>query len=121
MQLLWFYIAIVLSLSDEIHTRILWGLFLDFYILLAGIIQKIVGSNIRMWIIHEFFEFIFHLVLLSLLFLSVEIGMLAATIHLVVDVYHELASLNLNALQHRALHFTLEALFFIILTIVGII
>jgi len=115
MEMLWFYIAVILAISDEAHNQIFWKVFFDFYVLLAGIIQKIVGSTIRMWMVHEFLEAVFHFILLSLLFLSLEIGFLAATIHLVVDLYHEVAGLEMTWLQHRALHFTVESLFFLML------
>jgi hypothetical protein len=115
MELLWFFIAVILAISDELHSQIFWKMFLDFYVLLAGIIQKIVGSNIRLWIVHELMEAVFHFVLLSLLFLSLEIGVLAAAVHLVVDLYHEAAGLQMTWLQHRSMHFTYESLFFIML------
>jgi hypothetical protein len=115
MEMLWFYIAVILAISDEAHSQIFWKLFFDFYVLLAGMIQKIVGSNIRMWMVHEVLEAVFHFILLSLLFLSLEIGLLAAIIHLVIDLYHEVAGLEMTWLQHRALHFTVESLFFIML------
>ena len=115
MEMLWFYIAVILAISDEVHSQIFWKVFFDFYVLLAGMIQKIVGSTIRMWMFHEVLEAIFHFVLLSLLFLSLEIGLLAALIHLVIDLYHEAAGLEMTWLQHRALHFTVESLFFIML------
>jgi hypothetical protein len=114
MEMLWFYIAVVLSISDEIHSKIMWSVFADFYILLAGIIKRNVASNIRLWIIHEFLESIFHFVVLSIVFLSIEIGILAALIHMVVDLYHELSGSKMNHLQHRALHFTVESIFFIL-------
>jgi hypothetical protein len=115
MELLWFYIAVVLAISDMVHSQIFWKMFFDFYVLLAGIIQKVVGSNIRLWMVHELMEAVFHFLLLSLLFFSLEIGVLAATVHMVVDLYHEAAGLQMTWLQHRALHFTVESLFFIML------
>lgn len=114
MDILWFYIAVVLSISDEIHKRIMWNILLDFYIVTAGIIQRTVISNIRLWLIHEFLEAIFHLIVLSVIFLSLEIGVLGAAIHFVVDVYHQLSGLELKPIYHRALHFTIESLFFIL-------
>jgi len=113
MEILWFYIAVVLSVSDEIHSRILWNIFADFYILLAGLIQKTVSSNIRLWIVHEGMEAVFHFIVLSVLFFSLEIGILGALIHLILDSYHELSGLELSPLYHRAWHFTIESLFFI--------
>jgi hypothetical protein len=115
MELLWFYIAVILAISDELHSQIFWKVFFDFYVLMAGVIQRIVGSNIRLWMVHELMEAVFHFVLLSLLFLSLGIGVLAAAVHLVVDLYHEAAGLQMTWLQHRALHFTVESIFFILL------
>jgi hypothetical protein len=115
MEMLWFYIALILAFSDEVHSQIFWKVFFDFYVLLAGLVKKMVGSTITMWIVHELMEALFHFVLLSILFLSLEIGILAAIIHLVVDLYHESAGLDMTWLQHRALHFTVESLFFIVL------
>ena len=115
MEILWFYIAVILAISDEIHSKLLWSVFADFYILLSGILREIINSNIRLWMVHESMEAVFHFVVLSVLFLSLEIGILGALIPLIVDCYHELAGMKLNWLQHRALHFTIESLFFILL------
>ncbi len=115
MELLWFYLALFLAISDEIHSRVLWGVFFDFYVLLAGIIRKTVGSNIQLWLVHESMEAIFHFIVLSLVFLSWEIGILAALIHMVVDIYHEIAGTDYGWLYHRALHFTIESVFFIMI------
>ncbi len=115
MELLWFYIAVVLAISDEIHSKIMWSILADFYILLGGIIKRNVVSNIRLWIIHETLEALFHFVVLSIVFLSLEIGLLAALIHMVIDLYHELSGLKMNHLKHRSLHFTIESLFFIMI------
>jgi hypothetical protein len=115
MEILWFYIALALAISDEVHSKIMWSIFADFYILLAGIIKRNVASNIRLWVIHEGLESIFHFIVISILFLSIEIGILAAMIHMIVDLYHELAGLNMTHLQHRALHFTIESIFFIMI------
>lgn len=115
MELLWFYLALFLAISDEIHSRVLWGVFFDFYVLLAGIIRKTVGSNIQLWLVHESMEAFFHFFVLSILFLSWEIGILAALIHLVVDIYHEIAGTDYGWLYHRALHFTIESVFFIMI------
>ena len=120
MEILWFYIAVFLAISDEIHSRIMWGLFADFYILLAGVIKESVASNIRLWIVHEVMEATFHFVLLSIIFLSLEIGILAALIHKVVDLYHEISGIELTPLGHRCLHFTIESLFFIIIFAAGV-
>ena len=115
MELLWFYIAVFLAISDEIHSRIMWGLFADFYILLAGVIKESVASNIRLWIVHEFMEATFHFIVLSL-----EIGILAALIHMLVDFYHEISGIELTLLGHRCLHFVIESIFFIIIFALGV-
>ncbi len=115
MEMLWFYIAVLLAISDEVHTQIFWKLFFDFYVVLAGIIQEILDSSIALWMVHEIMEAIFHFILISILFLSVEIGFIAALMHLLVDLYHEAAGLEMNQLHHRSLHFTIESLFFIII------
>lgn len=115
MELLWFYIAVVLAISDEIHSVILWRVFADFYILLAGILRKTVKTNIALWIVHEGMEAGFHFILLSILFFSVEIGFLAAIVHFTIDFFHELSGLKLRWIQHRALHFVIESFVFMIL------
>ncbi|MDO8870490.1 MAG: hypothetical protein Q7V10_07035 [Methanobacteriaceae archaeon] len=121
MELLWFYIAVVLAISDEIHSRVFWKIFFDFYVLFAGIIRKTVSSNIRMWLVHESMEAFFHFIVLSVVFfiplglLSFQIGILGASIHMVVDIYHELVGTDYGWLYHRALHFTIESLFFIMI------
>ena len=120
MEITWFYIAVLLAISDEIHSRIMWGVFADFYILLAGVIKESVASNIRLWIVHESMEAFFHFVVLSLIFLSLEIGLLAALIHLLVDLYHEFSGIELNPLGHRCLHFVIESIFFIIVFAIGL-
>lgn len=114
MEITWFYIAVVLAISDELHSKLLWSIFADFYILLLGTLRENISSTIRLWVVHECMEAVFHFVVLSILFLSVEVGILGALIHLVIDFYHELAGLDLKWLQHRALHFTVESLFFIL-------
>nr|WP_048060541.1 hypothetical protein [Methanothermus fervidus] len=117
MGITWFYIAVFLAISDEIHTKIMWDILLDFYILLAGIIKEIVSSNIQVWLIHEILEALFHFIVLSLVFFSVEIGFLAAVVHMTVDIFHELSGREYSWLHHRALHFTVESLFFIMVGI----
>lgn len=114
MELLWFYIAVALAISDEVHSLIFWRVFADFYILLGGILKEILKTNLALWMVHEGMEAMFHLILMSLLFLSLEIGILAAIIHFLVDFVHELTGWEQNWLQHRALHFVVESFFFII-------
>ncbi|AXV36983.1 MAG: hypothetical protein KO217_01165 [Methanobacteriaceae archaeon] len=115
MELLWFYVAVVLAISDEIHSFLFWNVFVDFYILFAGIIKETVASNIKLWLVHEILESIFHFIVLSLVFFSVEIGFLGALIHMVIDLYHELSGYKMTHLYHRALHFTIESFFFMLM------
>jgi hypothetical protein len=115
MELIWFYVAVVLAISDEIHSKVFWGIVFDFYVLLGGLIKKIVGSNIQLWLFHEGMEAIFHFIVLSLVFVNIEIGILGALIHLIVDVYHEFIGTDYGWLYHRALHFTIESVFFIMI------
>ena len=44
MELLWFYVAIVLAISDTIHTQIVWKIFNKFYLILGGIINNSVNA-----------------------------------------------------------------------------
>jgi len=120
MEILWFYIAVVLAISDEVHSKIMWNVLFDFYILLAGLIKGFVASNIRLWVVHESMEAMFHFVVLSLVFWSFEIGILAAAIHMVIDLYHELSGLKLKPLYHRSLHFVIESFFFILVFSAGV-
>jgi hypothetical protein len=112
MELLWFYIAIVLAISDIIHSHIMWKVLNNFYIILGGLIHNTVHSPMQTWIIHELIEAFFHLCVLSIVFLSFEIGILAAFIHLIIDVSHTLLIDDMPPIQHRALHFVIESLFF---------
>ncbi|HEY0196694.1 MAG TPA: hypothetical protein VGC02_03880 [Methanobacterium sp.] len=113
MELIWFYIAVVLAISDEIHSLILWRVFADFYILLAGILRETLKTNLALWIVHEGMEAVFHFIVLSLIFLSLEIGILAAMVHFLVDFFHELSGVEMRWIQHRALHFVVESFFFL--------
>ncbi|WP_455644767.1 hypothetical protein [Methanosphaera sp.] len=113
MNLLWFYIAIVIACSDILH-GVIWHTFSDFYIIFGEMIYNIVKSSFVAWIIHEVIEAIFHVIILTLVFQSPTIGILAGTIHLIIDLYHNFFDLDLTGLQHRALHFTLESLFFMV-------
>lgn len=119
MEILWFYIAVVLAISDEVHSRIMWNVFFDFYVVLAGLIKKTVVSSIRMWIVHESLEAVFHFIVLSIVFFSLEIGILGAAIHMVIDLYHNLSGLELKPLYHRCLHFVIESIFFILVLSAG--
>lgn len=115
MDLTWFMIALFLAVSDEIHSTIMWKVATNFYIILGGLINEIVGSPIQTWLIHEGIEAVFHFIILSIVFLSVEIGLLAALIHFILDVYHELSNVNYSWLHHRSFHFAIESLFFILI------
>jgi hypothetical protein len=114
MEILWFYIAVALAVSDELHTLLFWKVFFDFYILLAGLLKRILGSNIRMWVVHELLETVFHFIFLSLVFLSPQIGVLAAGIHLFTDLLQEAMNLELPPLIHRAYHFVMESFLLIL-------
>ena len=111
MELLWFYIAIALAISDEIHSKIMWSILNDFYIIFGGLINRIVSSNLHVWLIHEGLEATFHFIVLSIVFFSIEIGILAALIHFIIDVVHSLSIKHMTNLEHRALHFLIESLF----------
>ncbi|MDR2545439.1 MAG: hypothetical protein LBD03_07885 [Methanobrevibacter sp.] len=115
MELLWFYIAIVLALSDILHGKLMWNVFSDFYVLFAGFLNEIFPSTLHVWVIHEILESIFNFVVLSILFLSLEIGILGGLIHLIIDISHALFMKNKNPIVHRALHFVIESLFFIMI------
>lgn len=114
MNLEWFYIAVVLAFSDVLH-GIIWHTFSDFYIILGEIIHNIVKSSFVTWIVHEVLEAIFHFIILSLVFQSLTIGVLAGTIHFMIDVFHNFFEIELNSIQHRSLHFVIESIFFMII------
>ncbi len=114
MELLWFWIALVLQISDVIHSVLVWGIFNNFYIILGGIICNCVDTKWKAWLTHELLEAAFHFFILSIVFLNLEIGVLAAFIHLMIDICHTLffSNLKMNEIEHRALHFVIESLFF---------
>lgn len=113
MDILWFYIAVVLACSDVLH-GVIWHTFSDFYIIFGEIIYHIVQSPFVTWVVHEVLEAIFHFIVLTLVFQSLTIGVLAATIHLIIDLTHNFYEWKMTPLQHRALHFTIESIFFMI-------
>ncbi len=113
MELLWFYIAIALAVSDLIHGLIVWNVFEDFYIVFGGILNLATKDNMLAWLLHELIEALFHFVVISFIFLNVEIGIMAALIHLFIDLAHSLFIRDMPAIQHRALHFIIESAFFI--------
>jgi hypothetical protein len=55
----------------------------------------------------------FHFIVLSIVFLNPTIGILAALIHFVIDITHTILIRNMGEIEHRALHFVIESLFFI--------
>lgn len=113
MNIEWFYIAIVLACSDILH-GVLWHTFSDFYIIFGDMVYNAVHSSFVTWIVHEVIEAIFHVIVLTLVFQSPTIGILAGAVHLTIDLYHNFFGLEMNAIQHRALHFVIESLFFMI-------
>ena len=115
MELLWFYVAIILAMSDILHTTLMWKIFNNFYIVLGGLIQQSTHSTWQTWLVHEIMEAVFHFIVVSLVFLNPIIGIEAALIHFVIDVTHTVFIQDLGELEHRALHFVVESLFFIIL------
>ena len=115
MHLLWFYVAIVLALSDILHTMLMWKVLNNFYIVLGGLIQQTTKTTWQTWLAHEIMEAGFHFLVLSIVFLNPIIGILAALIHFVTDISHTVLIPNMMVMEHRALHFVVESLFFIII------
>ena len=115
MELLWFYVAIVLAMSDVLHTTLMWRIFNNFYIVLGGLIQQSTHSTWQTWLVHEIMEAVFHFIIISFVFLNPTIGILAALIHFVIDVTHTVFIRDMGEIEHRALHFVVESLFFILL------
>ena len=115
MHLLWFYVAIVLAISDVLHTTLMWKVLNNFYIVLGGLIQQTTKTTWQTWLVHEIMEAGFHFIVLSIVFLNPTIGILAALIHFVTDITHTVLIRNMGEIEHRALHFVVESLFFIII------
>ncbi len=116
MQLLWFYVAIILAISDTIHSNLVWNIIKDFYVIfMGGLLKTSLNSILQTWVVHEILEGCFHFVILSIVFFSLKIGFLAALIHFLLDVSHSLAIRHMKWLPHRSLHFVIESLFFIAL------
>ena len=113
MELFWFYVAVALALSDLLHGQLVWNIFADFYIVFGGIFNFATKDNIISWLLHELLEAAFHFLVISILFEQVEIGILAALIHLFIDLSHSFFINHMPPIQHRALHFVIESLFFI--------
>lgn len=116
MHLLWFYVAIVLAISDIIHSNLVWNIVKDFYVIfMGGLLKSSLNSIFQTWIVHELLEAFFHFIVLSLVFFSFNIGFLGALIHFLLDVSHSLGIRHMDRIPHRALHFVVESLFFIAL------
>ncbi|WP_432645646.1 hypothetical protein [Methanobrevibacter sp.] len=115
MQMIWFYVAVVLAISDILHTTLMWKVLNNFYILLGVFIQQSTHSSWQTWLIHETMEAAFHFVILSVVFLNPIIGLLAALIHFIIDICHTVLLPDMGELEHRALHFVIESLFFMII------
>ena len=116
MELLWFYVAIVLAISDILYTQLMWKVLNNFYIILGGLIYQSVDSSPgKTWVVHELMEATFHFIVLSIIFLSPTIGLLAATIHFIIDVSHTVLIGHMSEIEHRALHFVIESIFFMII------
>ena len=114
MNLIWFYVAVVLAVSDVLHTTLMWRVLNNFYILLGGLIQQSTHSTWQTWLTHEIMEAGFHFVILSIVFLNPIIGILAALVHFAIDVTHTIFIRDMGELEHRALHFVIESLFFML-------
>ena len=70
MELLWFYVAIVLAISDILYTQLMWKVLNNFYIILGGLIYQSVDSSPgKTWVVHELMEATFHFIVLSIIFL----------------------------------------------------
>lgn len=115
MNLLWFYLAVVLAISDILHSHVMWKVLNNFYIILGGLIHEIVHSPLQTWLVHELIEAFFHFIVISIIFLSFNIGIIAASVHLILDIAHTILFKDLQPMQHRALHFVIESFIFIII------
>ena len=115
MELLWFYVAVVLAISDVLHTTLMWKVLNNFYILLGGLIEQTTHSTWQTWLVYEIMEAGFHFIILSIDFLNPVVGILAALIHFAIDVTHTIFIRDMGEVEHRALHFLVESLFFILL------
>ena len=72
MELLWFYVAVVLAISDVLHTQVMWKLFNNYYILLGGLIKETVHTPFRTWLVHEIMEAIFHFIVITIELFAVD-------------------------------------------------
>jgi len=104
----WLGAALLLSLSDELHTRLVWGPLRDHYLLL-GAYLRVRHSSLFVWLVHETLELIFHTLVLSLA-LPLTMALTAALIHFTLDLIHEaLLGTIRNPYLHRALHLSVES------------
>lgn len=116
MELIWFYVAIVLAVSDVLHTHLMWKVLNNFYIILGGLIYHSVdNSPWKTWVAHELMEAGFHFIVLSIIFLSPTIAILAALTHFVIDVSHTVLIGHMGEIEHRALHFIIESVVFMLI------
>ena len=105
----------MLALSDILHTQLMWKVLNNFYIILGGLIQQTTKTTWQTWLAHETMEAGFHFIVLSILFLNPVIGIEAALIHFFIDVSHTILIRNMGELEHRALHFVIESLVFMLI------
>ncbi len=104
----WLGAALLLSFSDELHTRLVWGPLRNHYLLL-GAYLRVRHSPLFVWFVHESLELIFHAIILSLV-LPVTMALTAALLHFSLDLVHEalLGTLR-NPYLHRAFHLGTES------------
>ena len=102
-------------ISDVLHTTIVWKVLNNFYIVLGGLIQQSTKTTWQTWLSHEAMEAGFHFIVVSIVFLNPIIGIQAALIHFVIDVTHTILIRDMGELEHRALHFVIESLFFMLI------
>ncbi|KZX11817.1 hypothetical protein [Methanobrevibacter curvatus] len=112
MEALWFLIAVVLAISDELHSFLMWNLLNGFYIVFAGIINSYVSTTLQGWLVHEGIEAVFHFFILTIVFLNPLIGVIGGLTHFIIDLAHSVYGENMSHIEHRALHFVIESLVF---------
>ncbi|AAM02726.1 Uncharacterized protein conserved in archaea [Methanopyrus kandleri AV19] len=104
----WLGAALLLSLSDELHTGLVWGALRSQYLLL-GAYLRVRHSALFVWLVHETLEFLFHTVILSLI-LPVPMAVTAASVHFGIDLFHEaLLGTVKGRVTHRLMHLSLES------------
>jgi len=101
--------AILLSISDELHTRITAGVLRKYYLML-GAYLRVRHSALFVWWVHETLEFVFHVAVLWIA-LPLPMALTAAVIHYALDLFHEaMLGTFKNELEHRIFHFSVECL-----------